>query len=130
MRLHHVALVRSSEAAAERFFGGLLGLHRRREKTAGAELCRALFGVAREHPMIDYANENLLIEVFLAPAAEATPERLSHVCLDVDDRAGLLTRCAAAGVEVRRATKGDSEVVFLVDEDGNLYEIKQRATAT
>jgi len=130
MRLHHVALVRTSEAAAERFFGGLLGLQRRREKTAGAELCRALFGISREHPMIDYANEHLRVEVFLAPEAEAVPRHLSHVCLEVDDRAGLIDRCAAAGVEIRRATRGDSEVVFVVDEDGNLYEIKQRATVS
>jgi catechol 2,3-dioxygenase-like lactoylglutathione lyase family enzyme len=59
MRLLHVALVRSSEAASDRFFQEVLGLARTRAKTASAAL-------------------------------------------------------------------GESRVIFLADEDGNLYEIKER----
>jgi hypothetical protein len=34
---------------------------------------------------------------------------------------------ATAGIEVRRAVRGSSSVVFIADEDGNLFEIKERA---
>lgn len=126
-RLHHVALVRTSEAGAERFFAGLLGLARVRETSASAELCRTLFGVDREHRMLVYEGAGLRIEVFLAPAAEAIRNRISHLCLEVPDRAAFVERARTAGVEVREAERGAGTVVFLADQDRNLYEIKQSA---
>jgi catechol 2,3-dioxygenase-like lactoylglutathione lyase family enzyme len=129
MTLHHVALARTSETESDRFFAGLLGLARVGEKRAEAGLCRALFGVAREHRVIDYAGEAARFEVFLVPAGEASPARIAHVCLEADDVEGLAARCARAGLEIRRAAKGERTVTFVLDEDGNLFELKQRATA-
>ena len=129
MKLLHVALVRTSAATCDRFHGDLLGLERVRERSAGAELCGALFGVEREHRMIDYANEWLRFEVLLAPRREVGRGHLAHVCLEVEETRELLRRCVENGVEVREVEKDGGKVVFIVDEDGNLYEIKQRATA-
>lgn len=127
--LHHVALVRTSEAGAESFFAGLLGLARVRETSASAELSRTLFGVSREHRMLVYEGPGLRVEVFLAPEPEAVAGRISHLCLEVPDRAAFVERARTAGVEVREAERGAGTVVFLADEDGNLYEIKQSAAA-
>ncbi|HEX4961986.1 MAG TPA: VOC family protein [Thermoanaerobaculia bacterium] len=128
MKLLHVALVRSSEAASDRFFQGLLDLEKRRTKTASAELCAGLFGIAEEHRMVDYGNEHLLFEVFLSTRQDLAAPHIGHVCLEVEDLGGLLSRCAAFGVEVRQVARGDgSAVTFLADGDGNLFEIKQRA---
>ncbi|HBL26725.1 MAG TPA: hypothetical protein DD490_07815 [Acidobacteria bacterium] len=126
MRLLHVALVRSCEAASDRFFQEVLGLARTRTKTASAALCAQLFGRAEEHRLVYYGNEHLQIEVFLTDRGDFAATHLGHVCLEVEDSAELLARCAAAGVEVRRVAQGESRVTFLADEDGNLYEIKQR----
>jgi catechol 2,3-dioxygenase-like lactoylglutathione lyase family enzyme len=49
------------------------------------------------------------------------------VCLEVGDAEALLGRCGEAGLKVRKAPRGDSFVVFVEDEDGNLFEIKQKA---
>lgn len=129
MKLHHLALARTSEAASDRFYVGLLGLERRREKRVDAELCRTLFGVAREHRLIDYAGDGVQFEIFLVPPGETAPAGVAHVCLEVGDAAGLIARCKAAGLEVREVVRGERRVTFVVDEDGNLYEIKQRASA-
>ncbi len=67
MRLHHLALARTSEAASDRFYVDLLGLEKRREKHVDADLCRALFGVARGHKLIDYAGDGVQFEIFLVP---------------------------------------------------------------
>lgn len=136
MKLLHVALVRSSEAASDRFFQDILGLARTRTKTASAELCAQLFGRAREHQIVYYGNEHLLFEVFVSDRGDFGESRLGHlghVCLEVGDTRELLARCAAAGIEVRRAvpgtggTGGGGAVIFIADEDGNLFEIKERA---
>lgn len=128
MKLLHVALVRSSEAASDRFFQDILGLARTRTKTASAELCAQLFGREREHQIIYYGNEHLLFEVFVSEHGdfgESLLGHLGHVCLEVGDARELLARCEAAGIEVRRASQG--AVIFIADEDGNLFEIKERA---
>lgn len=127
--LHHLALARTSEAASDRFFVDLLGLEKKREKQVDAGLCHALFGVARAHRLIDYAGDGVQFEVFLVPAGEKTPAGVAHVCLEVGDAAGLVARCRAAALEVREVARGERRVTFIVDEDGNLYEIKQRASA-
>lgn len=127
MKLLHVALVRSSETASDRFFGEVLSLSKTGAKTAPAELCARLFGVEREHRMVYYGNEHLQFEVFLSDRRDFGAAHIGHVCLEVEDAQELLARCAAAGVEVRRAARGGSYVTFLADEDGNLFEIKERA---
>ncbi len=53
------------------------------------------------------------------------PAGLAHVCLEVGDASGLAARCAAMGLEIREVARGERKVTFVVDEDGNLYEIKQ-----
>jgi len=126
MRFLHVALVRSSEAASDRFFQDVLGLARTRTKTAPPELGATLFGRAQEHQLIYYGNEHLQFEVFVSDRADFGETHLGHVCLEVEDAAALLARCAAAGVEVRKVTRGESSVIFIADEDGNLFEIKER----
>lgn len=131
MKLLHVALVRSSEAASNRFFQDVLGLARTRTKTASAELCAQLFGREREHQLVYYGNEHLLFEVFVSDRSDFGETghlgHLGHVCLEVDDPMELLARCVAAGIEVRQTVQGGSTVTFIADEDGNLFEIKGRA---
>lgn len=129
MKLLHMALARTSEAASDRFYVDLLGLEKRREKQVDAELCETLFGVARAHRAIDYARDGVQFEIFLVPPGENPSAGLAHVCLEVGDAAGLVTRCQAAGLEVREAARGERRVTFVVDEDGNLYEIKQATPA-
>ena len=84
MILHHLALARTSEAASDRFYIDLLGLEKRREKQVDAELCHALFGVARAHRLIDYAGDGVQFEVFLVPPGEKPPAGVAHVCLEVE----------------------------------------------
>jgi catechol 2,3-dioxygenase-like lactoylglutathione lyase family enzyme len=127
MKLLHVALVRSSEAASDRFFQEVLGLARTRTKSAPAELCAQLFGREQEHQLLYYGNEHLQFEVFVSDQEDFGDTHLCHVCLEVEDPGELLARCAAAGIEVRKAVRGDSSVIFIADEDGNLFEIKGRA---
>jgi catechol 2,3-dioxygenase-like lactoylglutathione lyase family enzyme len=127
MKLLHMALARSSEAASDRFFQEVLGLSRTRTKTVPPDLCAALFGREEEHRLVYYGNDHLQFEVFLSDRGDFGTTHLSHVCLEVDDIGALLARCAAAGVEVRKVERGASSVIFLADEDGNLFEIKEQA---
>jgi catechol 2,3-dioxygenase-like lactoylglutathione lyase family enzyme len=126
MRLIHVGLVSSSEDKADRFFGGVLGLEKTRRSELSAELAARLFGVDGGCEIVYYGSGDLELEVFVIGLPEMAASRIGHLCLEVASRSELLARCAAMGVAVRQAPKGDSLIVFIEDEDGNLFEIKER----
>jgi len=126
MRLIHAGLVSSSEDKADRFFGGVLGLEKTRRSELSAELANRLFGVDAGCEIVYYGSGDLELEVFLTRPPEMAGSRIGHLCLEVASRAELLARCAEMGVAVRQAPKGDSLIVFIEDEDGNLFEIKER----
>jgi len=130
MNLNHVALAVSSKENAEHFFGRLLGLEVIRTQKIPADLSRRLFDVDAEYSVILYGNEDFRVEVFIphkgAPGPQPGP--VAHLCLELTEREAWLDRAAASGLEVRRAQKGESLVVFVKDFDGNLYEIKEKST--
>ena len=126
MRLIHAGLVSSSEDRADRFFSGVLGFEKTRRSELSAELADRLFGVDGGCEIVYYRSGDLELEVFLIGLPEPAGSRIGHLCLEVASRAELLARCEEMGVAVRQAPKGDSLIVFIEDEDGNLFEIKER----
>lgn len=121
----HVAVGRSSEEAADRFYGELLGFEKTRCRDLPPDLSEPLFGRRDGCRMIDYVRDGTRIEVFVPEGALARSETYGHVCLVVDDREALLARAATLGVEVLEVGGPSRRVVFLRDGDGNLYEIQQ-----
>jgi catechol 2,3-dioxygenase-like lactoylglutathione lyase family enzyme len=126
MHLNHVGLVSSSREKSDRFFSGLLEMERIKSSPLSAELAEQLFGIGQDFELLHYGKGDLLVEVFVPSRSELAPHRMSHLCLEVADRSALLEKCAAMGVSVTEAPKGDSVVVFIKDYDGNLFEIKQQ----
>ena len=124
MKLHHVAVVGSSREKAERFYGELLGLEKRKESSLDAVLMKELFGQAAPCELLLYGGPHLAIEVFL-PTPPVKAPALAHLCLVLEEREPFLQRCQEAGLPLRRFAKGDSVIVFVEDFDGNLFEIKE-----
>ncbi len=124
-RVLHAAVTVSSEARAERVFARLFGLELVKVFEVGPELCMALFGFAGEARARVYGTSGASVEVFVCAEMPPMGRRFEHVCLVLDDLPAVVDRAPALGLQVRTFRKGDKEVVFLRDEDGNLYEVKQ-----
>lgn len=124
MKLIHIGIVSSSEERADRFFGELLGLEKTRRSNLPQDLAIQLFGIEDGCEMIYYAGRNALFEVFLSQHGEPAGRKIGHTCIEVPNRADFLQRCQEMGLGVREAPKGDNLVVFVEDEDGNLFEVK------
>ena len=125
MKLHHVALICSSQENADRFFNGILGLEKIKTSTLQKTLSEQLFNVDREPEIILYGNEAYTVEVFVDSLTSGKNAPFAHLCLEVKDREEFLGRCRKACLDVRRVPKGESQVVFIRDYDGNLFEIKE-----
>ena len=124
MNMLHIGVGSASEANADLFFRDLLGLAKSEPYRLPAELGRAIFAIDRGLTIVNYAAEGIRYEAFIDPLYRAPEPTVLHSCLEVDDLAGFLARCAAAGLKVKRTPRGDSFVTFISDLDGNLFEVK------
>jgi catechol 2,3-dioxygenase-like lactoylglutathione lyase family enzyme len=127
MRIGHVALVSSSEEKANRVYRDVLGLRELRSTVIPASLSKSLFGFDQEFKVIDFGNDQIKFELFIANNEGVFPLRkLDHICLEVEDREAFLKRCKGMGFEILQVPKGDSLVVFLKDGESHLFEIKEK----
>jgi catechol 2,3-dioxygenase-like lactoylglutathione lyase family enzyme len=124
MRILHIGVGASSEKNADLFFQDLLGLGKAAAVTLAAKLSRSIFAVDRELKIIHYTDDAVHFEVFIDPSYKAPAPTVLHSCLEVDDQAGLLARCAELGLKVSRTPRGDAFIIFISDLDGNLFEVK------
>jgi catechol 2,3-dioxygenase-like lactoylglutathione lyase family enzyme len=124
MKLHHVALQAGYEEKSDIFFTGLLGCEKLRRKNVQSDLAGPLFGLEQSYDVVDYGREGLIFEVFFDPTVPKALGSTAHVCLQVEDREEFASKARELGFETRIATKGESWVLFVLDHDGNLFEIK------
>jgi len=125
MRLHHAALVSSSEANADKFYEGILKLRKIKTSILKNDLAVRLFDTNVECPLILYGNESFAIEVFVTDQVLYKKMPFTHLCLEVEDREKFLSRCRSTGVKINLIPRGDSQICFVQDFDGNLFEIKE-----
>ena len=124
MQIKHVALACTSESKADTFYANLLGLTKSEAKVLPQELARAIFNLDIEPVMINYRDEQVHFEIFIAPSDGEKSQKIEHTCLEVDDLDGFLKKCSQLNINVSRIPKGDKMLTFVRDFDGNLFEIK------
>jgi len=126
MKLNHVALLCSSEQKADHFYQDILGLRKMKSSVLPAELSRKIFGVDLECPLLLYGNDQMMVEVFLADPPDERGPKFDHICLELEDREAFMKKCQGSNVAVNLVPKEDRLLLFVQDDDGNLFEIKER----
>jgi len=124
MVLRHVGLTCGSEDNADRFYKDLLGLEKSESKALPASLSKSIFNIDSELVIINYLDQDLHFEIFIAADSIRNPRQIEHLCLEVGDLNEFLNKCNILGVEVAQIPKGDKTLIFVKDFDGNLFEIK------
>lgn len=127
MHIKHVALACTSESKADTFYANLLGLTKSEPKILPLDLSRAIFNVDSELVMINYQDDRVHFEIFIAPSDRGNNPKIEHTCLEVDDLDEFLAKCRKLNVDVSRIPKADKTLTFIRDFDGNLFEIKRSA---
>jgi len=126
MILKHVALVCGSEDNSNKFYGQLLGLTKIDSKILPRELSRQIFKMDSELKIINYADDDIHFEIFIASRKSLNHKRIEHVCIEIGEMELFLEKCQSMGVNVLKIPKGDKLLVFITDYDGNLFEIKAK----
>lgn len=125
MKLHHVAVLCSTEENSDRFYEGILGLEKIKKYILNKDLAEQIFSISCEPQIIFYAKGNLAVEVFIPTTSPEKMLPFVHLCLEVEKREQFLQNCRALGIVVKRIQKGESLLAFIEDFDGNLFEIKE-----
>ena len=129
MKVSHIGLACRSEETADRFYEKFLGMKKLERKTVPAEVSGVFFGLPSDLTVLNYVRENIYFEVFIHQSARPAAGSPAHICLEVEDLEAFLERARTMGVPILRAPKGDRWITFVRDLDGNLFEIKETATA-
>jgi catechol 2,3-dioxygenase-like lactoylglutathione lyase family enzyme len=124
MKLNHVALVASSQKNADAFYEGILKLTKIKTSSLTSDLAMEIFGLEVECPLILYGNEAFAIEIFVSERLPPNNSPIAHICLQVEDREAFTAACRSAGLPVNLIPRGEWNLCFVRDFDGNLFEIK------
>jgi catechol 2,3-dioxygenase-like lactoylglutathione lyase family enzyme len=124
MQLKHVALVCSSEEKSDQFYTNILGLQKVSSKTIPSTLVNQIFNIDSDLKIINYANDNIVFEVFIDNKKRAEKNKIEHICIQVENLESFLERCRSIAVNVLQVPKEDRQITFIKDYDGNLFEVK------
>jgi catechol 2,3-dioxygenase-like lactoylglutathione lyase family enzyme len=125
MMMIHSAVAVRSEAAAARLFEDIFGFRRLYQFQIPPKAFQTLFDLTTDSvTALVYDAGNAQIEVFILGKCHVSPKEIHHICLGFADREEIIEKARAAGLEIRIFEREDSSVVFIVDQDGNLYELK------
>lgn len=121
--LIHSCITVSSLSNAQFIFESLFELPLLYTFEIEPEIIQSLFKVNLSAHARVYDTGNSRLEVFVIPEMPS-PGPFQHLCLGFRDREPIIQKAVDAGFKVRRYRRPDAEVVFIVDTDGNLFELK------
>jgi len=123
MKLEHVALVITDPEEIENFYQNILGMTKLKNFTVDRALARRIFGIDKETPICLLQKNELLLELFIRPVPY---ERgFQHICISIPDREGFVEQAVQKGYECIRLKRTHSDLVFIKDGSGNIFEIKE-----
>ena len=128
MELEHIALVINDPNEVERFYGDLLGMHKVKELQLNRDLSARVFGRDRETTVFQMQRNGLFVELFIAP--EKHENSFRHICFSVNEREDFLEMAIQKGYEYIRISRTRSDLVFLKDGSGNMFEIIEKTPKT
>ena len=123
MKLEHIAISVKDASEIEAFFKGLLKMEEVRTFVLKEELSNRIFGISKETKVVLLQKGELVFEIFLLN--EPLKKSFNHVCIAVDDREKLIETSMQNNYEVIRIERDYSDLIFIKDHSGNIFEIKE-----
>ena len=123
MKLEHIALTIVDQADIESFYQNILGTSVISNFVLEKDLARQIFEINRDTPVFLMKNDNLLLELFISP--ERNQQDFKHICISIENRKELAEKAIQDGYECIQLRREKSELIFIKDRSGNIFEIKE-----
>lgn len=125
MVLEHIALVCKSENEIEDFYRDILGFEIARCFELNKKLSSEIFNVDKDVKVYLLKKDDIFIEAFINPAQDKINHDFRHICISLEDREEIINRLLEKKYNVLRIKRDKSDLVFMKDKSGNIFEVKQ-----
>ena len=123
MNIEHIALTITDHKEIKEFYQEILGFAEIKSFILQKELAREIFGLGKESRVFHLQTNDLMLELFLIP--ERFENVHNHICFSVPNREAIVNKAIRDGYACIRVRRQHSDMIFLKDKSGNLFELKQ-----
>ncbi len=124
MKLEHTALSISKPEDIKDFYQDILGMERVKEFTLSDSMANDIFGIPKDTTVFLYRSGQTFFELFLIDRPQR--HNFNHTCLAFDDKKSIFHKAQQKGYNTIRKQKEHSELFFIQDNSGNLFELKDK----
>jgi len=123
MIYNHIGLTISESSDIRNFYQNILGMELRRKFVLNHFLAKTIFGIEKELEVYYGKIGNLKLELFITD--QEISKTCNHICLSVSERDKFIEKITKNGYEYIVLKREISDLVFVKDKSGNLFEIKE-----
>lgn len=124
MNLEHVALNITDPEEIESFYCDIFGMREIRHFILNKNLAMEIFGIEKEAMVFQLQKNEILLEIFVRP--ERFENGFSHICISISNREEIANKADQNGYSCVHLKRGNSDMIFIKDNSGNIFELKQR----
>lgn len=122
MKLEHVALSITDPEDINHFYQDILGMKKVKDFVITRSLANDLFCIDTDTQMYLYQKDQVFFELFIINKLRL--ESFNHTCIAVPDRRSVFEAAQKKGYTCIHKQKEKSELLFIKDKSGNLFELK------
>jgi catechol 2,3-dioxygenase-like lactoylglutathione lyase family enzyme len=123
MKLEHIALSISDHKEIERFYKKVLGMKQIKNFVLKRELTASIFEIDEEIDVFLLQKDNLIFEIFITTVFSR--QTFNHICFSINNRERFVNKIIKSGYKVLRVEREFFDLIFIRDQDGNIFEIKE-----
>lgn len=123
MKLEHVALTITDYNDIGHFYHEILGMKEVSSFVLDKVLASDIFGIEEETKVFLLQKDNMFLEIFLM--SEQYDHGFNHICITTTNREEIVQKATQHSYKCLRLKRQDSDMIFVTDNSGNIFEIKQ-----
>jgi len=124
MKLEHIALNISDIEEAKNFYVDILEMKELKNFVLKSELAQKIFNINKDTPAFFLQKDDVFLELFVND--EKLKQGFNHICISVNDRENLVKKSEAKNYNCVRIKRDFSDLIFINDKSGNVFEVKEK----
>ena len=123
MKLEHIALTIFDIKEVKNFYINILGMTELKTFVLNKIVTQKIFNINKDASVFFLQKDDLFFEIFVSN--EKLKKGFNHICISVKDRENLIEKSEAQNYQSIRIKRDFSDLIFIKDKSGNIFEIKE-----
>ena len=124
MKLEHIALTISDIQEVKDFYINILEMKELKSFVLKSELAQKIFNIDKDTSAFFLQKDDLFLELFVSD--EKLKQGFNHICISVNNRENLVKKSEAKNYNCVRIKREFSDLIFINDKSGNIFEVKEK----